>query len=186
VRVRVTLRLASTPDSHNLECQIPVGLRCRYSNPPPHGLAQMIAYTCHTMWGGGQNDLPARKPLLRQHPADLHSFRISLYLLPLEDYNLMSFKDFFENRCPSPDCQAFQLLPRKHLHSRLRGNVGRAIPQAVSRWLSTAAARVRSRVWSSRVCGRQSGAGAGFLRVLRFPLPIFIPPIAPQSPSPII
>jgi hypothetical protein len=25
----------------------------------------------------------------------------------------------------------------------------------------------------------QSGAGAGFLRVLRFPLPIFIPPIAP-------
>jgi hypothetical protein len=28
--------------------------------------------------------------------------------------------------------------------------------------------------------------GAGFLRVLRFPLPIFIPPIAPQSPPPII
>jgi hypothetical protein len=27
------------------------------------------------------------------------------------------------------------------------------------------------------------GAGAGFLQVLRFPLPIFIPPIAPQSPS---
>jgi hypothetical protein len=50
----------------------------------------------------------------------------------------------------------------------------------------TAAARVRSRVWSSGICGEQSGAGAGFLRVLRFPLPIFIPPIAPQSPSPII
>jgi hypothetical protein len=32
----------------------------------------------------------------------------------------------------------------------------------------------------------QSGAGAGFLRVLRFPLPIFIPPIAPQSPSSMI
>jgi hypothetical protein len=29
-------------------------------------------------------------------------------------------------------------------------------------------------------CGGQSGAGAGFLRVLRFPLPIFIPPIAPE------
>jgi hypothetical protein len=27
---------------------------------------------------------------------------------------------------------------------------------------------------------------AGFLRVLRFPLSIFIPPISPQSPSPII
>jgi hypothetical protein len=35
-------------------------------------------------------------------------------------------------------------------------------------------------------CGGQSGAGAGFLRVLRFPLPTFIPPIAPQSPSSII
>jgi hypothetical protein len=34
--------------------------------------------------------------------------------------------------------------------------------------------------------GGQSGAGAGFLRVLRFPLPIFIPPIAPQSPLSII
>jgi hypothetical protein len=31
----------------------------------------------------------------------------------------------------------------------------------------------------------KNGAGAGFLRELRFPLPIFIPPISPQSPSPI-
>jgi hypothetical protein len=58
---------------------------------------------------------------------------------------------------------------------------GHAIAQAVSRWFSTAAARVRSRVWSSGICGGQSGAGAGFLRVLRFPLPIFIPPIAPVT-----
>jgi hypothetical protein len=63
---------------------------------------------------------------------------------------------------------------------------GRALAQAVSRRLPTAAARIRARVWSSGICGEQSGAGAGFLRVLRFPLPIFIPPIAPQSPSPII
>jgi hypothetical protein len=63
---------------------------------------------------------------------------------------------------------------------------GRSIAQAVSRWLPTAAARVRSRVWSSGICGGQSGAGGGFLRVLRFSLPIFIPPTAPQSPSPII
>jgi hypothetical protein len=34
--------------------------------------------------------------------------------------------------------------------------------------------------------GGQSGAGAGFLQVLWFPLLIFIPPIAPQSPSSII
>jgi hypothetical protein len=39
---------------------------------------------------------------------------------------------------------------------------------------------------SCGICGGQSGAGAGFHRVLLFPLPIFIPPISPQSPSPII
>jgi hypothetical protein len=63
---------------------------------------------------------------------------------------------------------------------------GPAIAQAVSRWLPTAAARVRAWVWSSGICGGQSGAGAGLLRVLRFPLTIFIPPIAPQSTSSII
>jgi hypothetical protein len=71
-------------------------------------------------------------------------------------------------------------------YNSVRVNLGRAIAQAVSRWLPTAVARVRARVWSSGICGGQSGAGAGFLRVLRFPLPIFIPPIAPQSPSAII
>jgi hypothetical protein len=65
-------------------------------------------------------------------------------------------------------------------------NTGRAVAQAFSRWLHTEAARVLARVWSWGICGRQSGAGAGFLRVLWFPLPIFIPPIAPQSPSSII
>jgi hypothetical protein len=64
--------------------------------------------------------------------------------------------------------------------------LGRAIAQAVSRRLPTAAARVRARVWSCGICGGQSGTGAGFLRVLRFPLPIFIPPITSQSPSSII
>jgi hypothetical protein len=49
-----------------------------------------------------------------------------------------------------------------------------------------AEARVRTRVWSFGIRGGQSGAGAGFLRVLRFPLPIRIPPIAPQSSSFII
>jgi hypothetical protein len=64
--------------------------------------------------------------------------------------------------------------------------LGRAIAQAVSRWLPTAVARVQARVWLCGICGGQSGAGAGFLWVLWFPLPIFIPPVVPQSPSSII
>jgi hypothetical protein len=47
--------------------------------------------------------------------------------------------------------------------------------------LPTAAARLRARVLSSGIYGGQSGAGAGFLQVLRFPLPIFIPPDSPSS-----
>jgi hypothetical protein len=56
----------------------------------------------------------------------------------------------------------------------------RAIAQAVSRWLPNAAARVRIRA-ACGFCGRQSGTGASILRVLRFPLPIIIPPISPSS-----
>jgi hypothetical protein len=55
--------------------------------------------------------------------------------------------------------------------------LGRAIAQAISCRLPTAAARVRS----CGICGEQSGAGASILRVLRFPLPF-----APQSPASII
>jgi hypothetical protein len=66
------------------------------------------------------------------------------------------------------------------------GCSGRAIAQAVSHWLLTAAARVRAQVRSCGSCGAQGGMAAGFLRVLRLPLPIFIPPVAPQSPSSII
>jgi hypothetical protein len=60
-------------------------------------------------------------------------------------------------------------------------DLGRAMAQSVSRPLSTAAARAQVR--SCWICGGQSGTGAGFLRVLRFPLPIFIPPTAPHSSS---
>jgi hypothetical protein len=58
---------------------------------------------------------------------------------------------------------------------------GRAIAEVVNRWLPTAAAGVRAPVRSCGIYGGQSGTGAGFFQVLRFPLPIFIPPIAPQS-----
>jgi hypothetical protein len=60
-----------------------------------------------------------------------------------------------------------------------------AIAEAVSRWLPTAAARVRARVSSNVICGGQGSAVAGFLRVLRFLLPkLFIPPTSPSSQLP--
>jgi hypothetical protein len=63
--------------------------------------------------------------------------------------------------------------------------MGRAIAEAVSRWLPTDAARVRAPVWSSGICGEQRDLRAGFLRVLRFLLPKpFIPPTSPSSQSP--
>jgi hypothetical protein len=60
---------------------------------------------------------------------------------------------------------------------------GRTMTQAVSCRLPTAAARVRAQVWSRGISGGQSGNGAGFLRVLRFPLPFLIPPTALHSSS---
>jgi hypothetical protein len=60
---------------------------------------------------------------------------------------------------------------------------GRAIAKAVSRRLPIASAQVRAQVRSCGICGGQSGTGAGFLRVLRFPLSIIIPPTAPHSSS---
>jgi hypothetical protein len=79
--------------------------------------------------------------------------------------------------------QAMQWTRELYNNTRSNDLLGRAIAEAVSCWLPTAAAWVQSRVWSSGVCGGQSGAGAGFLRVLRFPLP-FIPPNSPSSQSP--
>jgi hypothetical protein len=83
--------------------------------------------------------------------------------------------------CTDPSdffCFNGRLLPLE-----LRIESSRAIAQAVSRWLPTAAARVRSQVRLCGICGVQSGTGAGFLRVLRFPLPFLIPPTAPYSSS---
>jgi hypothetical protein len=85
-----------------------------------------------------------------------------------------------------PQCRVdpIRLHPPLYQLRKLRADVlsvkaGRAVAQAVSRWLPTAAARFRVRA-ACGVCGGQSGTGAGFLRVLRFSLPI-IPPISPSS-----
>jgi hypothetical protein len=75
-----------------------------------------------------------------------------------------------------PTTAVFELVKTMHTFYR-------AIAQAVSRWLPTSAARVRAQVKSCGICGGQSEAGTGFLRVLRIPLPILIPPTAPYSSS---
>jgi hypothetical protein len=62
-----------------------------------------------------------------------------------------------------------------------RMSLGRVIAQAVSRRLPNAAAWVPVQVRYCGVCGGKSGTREGFLRVLRFPLPILIPPTAPQT-----
>jgi Ni,Fe-hydrogenase I cytochrome b subunit len=78
-------------------------------------------------------------------------------------------------------CLYVAVLFRNYFQECSNSNAGRAIAQAVSRRLPTAAARVQARVRSYAICGEESGTGAGFLQVLRFPLPIRIPQIAPQS-----
>jgi hypothetical protein len=63
-------------------------------------------------------------------------------------------------------------------------SLGRAIAQAVSRRLPTTAAPGSNPglvMWDFVM--DKSGAGAGFLRELRFPLPIYIPSASPQSCS---
>jgi hypothetical protein len=52
-------------------------------------------------------------------------------------------------------------------------NQGRDVAQAISRWVPTAAARLRVR-GACGICGGHSGIGAGFFRVLRVPLPSFL------------
>jgi hypothetical protein len=64
-----------------------------------------------------------------------------------------------------------------------RVNWGRVIAQGVSSRLPTAAVRVRAQFRLCDISGGRSDTGAGFFRVLRFPLPIHIPPTAPHSSS---
>jgi hypothetical protein len=98
----------------------------------------------------------------------------------------------FELKHCDEDCTAvLQGVPlrvgrRPAIHEVFKYNkvpVGRAIAQALSRRLSTATARVRAQVRSCAIFGEQTGTGTAFLLVLRFPLPVLIPPTAQYSSS---
>jgi hypothetical protein len=94
----------------------------------------------------------------------------------------------WSTRWPSFSDHTGELRTSVHLLSRIKWRLSvsrpqrRAIAQAVSRRLPTAAARLRSHVRSCGICRGQSGTWAGFLRVVRFSLPIMIPPNVPYSP----
>jgi hypothetical protein len=67
----------------------------------------------------------------------------------------------------------------QQLYMEVKCTLGRAVAQAVRRWLHTAAALVRVRA-ACGFCGGQSGSGESFLQALRLPSPI-IPSISPSS-----
>jgi hypothetical protein len=76
--------------------------------------------------------------------------------------------------------QSYRFYKKRLIRTKIVSvDIGPCRSSAVRRWLPTAAARVGVQA-ACGVCGGQSGTGAGFLRVLRFPLPI-IPPISPLS-----
>jgi hypothetical protein len=81
------------------------------------------------------------------------------------------------------NCLHVQKLHKVHLlYTSLKGSKdrGRAITQAVSRWLPTAATRVRSRSGHMGFMVGKVALRQVFLRVLQFPLPIFFQPNSPS------
>jgi hypothetical protein len=72
-------------------------------------------------------------------------------------------QSYLRNRCMDMRCKM-----RSGSVGTLSSGPGCAVAQAARHWLPTVAARVRARVRSCGICGGQSGAAVGFLRVLRF------------------
>jgi hypothetical protein len=103
--------------------------------------------------------------------------------------NVFSKIPFFITVPPTPIPCAVWMKVRHSLCKKFYGRIflGKyvwiSLTQAVSRWLPTTAARVRSQVKQCGICGGKSGAAVGFPRVLRFPLPILSSPTAPHSSS---
>jgi hypothetical protein len=99
---------------------------------------------------------------------EVNLWRLSVSLYMCYNYNnLESVIIIRSYGCWIYNKSTHQSKPRVQVTNTRDKFEGRAIAEAVSSWLPTAAARVQSRVWSSGICGGPSGVGAGFLRVLR-------------------
>jgi hypothetical protein len=71
----------------------------------------------------------------------------------------------------------------KNLFMEMKAGINRTNTSPILFFRSAAAAQVRAQVRPCGICGGLSATGVGFLRVLRFPLPIIIPPTASLSLS---
>jgi hypothetical protein len=99
------------------------------------------------------------------------------------EMNASSKPAYSATRCTSNTCPISATLRciAQLFTSLLRVVPGCAIAQAVSRRFPAAVDRLRSWAKSCGICGEQSRTGRCILRVLRFPLPILIPPSSPYS-----
>jgi hypothetical protein len=100
--------------------------------------------------------------------------------IPIEEFLLVLFRARVLSAFKCLDTVSTLVSPHYYLLTN-----GRPVYQAISSRLFTAAAPVRARFKTCRICGGHSGTAAGFLRVLRFPLPLIDPLIA-QLSSPFI
>jgi hypothetical protein len=96
--------------------------------------------------------------------------------------NVISFSIKASKQCLLLPCSIYSLTLKMEAMLFFE-TLGRAMAQTVSLWLPTAATRVRDRMEKvGFVVDKVTlGTGAGFLRVLRFPLSNIIPQISPSS-----
>jgi hypothetical protein len=96
----------------------------------------------------------------------LHHPYVGIHQCPERDFNKLP-------HCWNAPGRAATVIAHFHICKYIYIVIyGRALAQAVSRQLPTAAACVRSQVRSCGTCGGQSGTGAGYIRALPFHLPI--------------
>jgi hypothetical protein len=109
-------------------------------------------------------------------------FQTQLLTKPIVTYTSYISKKIMESRNSCAHFAihvGFEVLTAVVMKGSVFWDMGRAITQAFSRRLPTASVRVPSQL--CEICDDQSETGEGFLRVLRFALPVLIRSNAPYS-----